>query len=388
MSNAVQSTYETTKAATRLAALESRTPEQSVQMERIHDNAKLQVRFDKGLQGRGFYEEVVDWIPADVLKQVILAIYKSNPEGLRSHNLSFLSPRVLWALAYSHWETQQQQQQQQGESWEPFSLEEAYRKLLPDKDWSFLRRRKQTLSSKAMENMRQQAQADNEGEPAENLEEAAGVIQEVEQAMEDLQQYDRTQRAERVASAAVARQQLLLAAESGSQDDHWELSTPTDWDEDELLECISSSSTQNPSDSTKLAKGLVEWASIHNWRELANQNPTELYACIVANEESLDLSEEQVQTWIEYARQQSVEEIIVEICDENPSHVELLRDKTRTGTPKDLAGWKAMPDLLLEELGEAAGDSLSLGDLARFCDRSHRALQQWEWLAWYATPVE
>ena len=395
MSNAVQNTYETTRAATRLAALESRMPQKSVQMERIQEGGKekLRVRFEKGVQGKGLYEEIVDWIPEDVLRDVISGIYKTNQEGLRGHNLSFLSNRVLWALAFSHWEHERKrQEEQEGVVWEPFSLEEAYRKLLPGNDWSFLRRRKEKLSAKAMENIRQQ-EAEKRNEPAEDLEAEAEAIQEVENAMEGLHRFDRNQRAEQIANAAVARQQRQLMLQStqsqSSEEQTWSLETPSDFDEDELLQCIAASTetTEVSNNSSKLlANGLVEWASVHNWRELANQNPAELYSCMHAKDRNVDLVD--VEKWVEHARLESIEEIIVEICDGNPAHVETLRDAARTGTPKDLAIWREMPDLLLEELGEAAGDSLSLDDLTRFCDRSHRALEQFEWLTWYATPVE
>lgn len=397
MSNAVQSTYETTKAATRLAALESRTPQESVQMERIQEGGKekLRVRFEKGVQGKGFYEEIVDWIPEDVLRNVISSIYKTNQEGLRGHNLSFLSNRVLWALAFSHWDHEQKrQQEQEGVAWDPFSLGETYRKLLPSNDWSFLRRRKETLSAKAMENIRQQEETEKTDDPAEDLEATAEAIQEVENAMEGLHRFDSNQRAEQIANAAVARQQRQLMLQStrseSPEEQTWCLETPSEFDEDELLQCIAASTettVETPSESSKLlAKGLVEWALVHNWRELANQNPAELYSCMHAKDRSVDLAD--VEKWVEHARLESVEEIIVEICDGNPSNVEILRDAARTGTPKDLAIWKEMPDLLLEELGGAAGDSLSLDDLIRFCDRSNRALEQFKWLTWYATPVE
>jgi hypothetical protein len=131
MKSAVESSYESTKAAARLAALESRSPLEAVQMERI-DDAKLRVKFQKVKgHGRGFYEEVVDWIPTDVLAEVLKAILKSNEENLLPENLAQLSPRFLWALAYRHWEEQQQKQKDQDSPspWEPFSVEEAYRRV-------------------------------------------------------------------------------------------------------------------------------------------------------------------------------------------------------------------------------------------------------------------
>lgn len=392
MTSAVQNSYETSKATARLAALESRNPQSSVQMEQL-DDAKLRVRFEKGVQGRGHYEEIVDSIPAQVLKEVVGAILKSNPEGLRPQNLAQLSPRVLWALAHGHWKLQQERQQQQDapSPWEPFSAESAYRQILPDGDWSFLRRRKQTLSAKAVENLRQEQE--DEGKEEGDYEKAAEAIQQVENAMECLQHHDRAQKAERVAKAAMARQQRLLR--QGSSD--WKIITPSELDEDELIECISSAippqwESQDNTDHliTQLAKGLVEWLCIRNWRELSEHQPVDLHARILEHDKSLNtvVTQEHVEQWVMYARDESVQEIIVEICDGSVSHVELLREKARSGTPRDLAAWKEMPDLLLEELGEGASDMLALADLTLFCDRATCALQQFEWLTWFATPVE
>lgn len=385
MKSAVENTYENSKAVARSAALESRDPPASVQMEKT-DNNKLKVRFQKGVQGRGFYEDLVDWIPEEVLKEVLKAILKSNPENLRPQNLALLSPRFLWALAFRHWQEQEQNKNHADAPtpFRSFSVEEAYRQLLPDhKDWSFLRRRKQTLSAKAMENLRQEREA-AEGSDGENFEEAAEAIQEVEQAMDQLQTFDRTQRAERVANAALARQRKQQQANSGD----WKIVTPSEHDEDELMECISTSLKEGK-DATKIAKVLGALDAAHNWRELANLEPSTLRAQVVEKETCLKyLTEQQVGAWVDHARLQTLEEIMVEIFDGSISHVQLLRDNTPTNTPKDLAAWIAMPDLLLEELGDAATGKLSEEDLGRFCNRASRAMQQFEWLQWYATAVE
>jgi len=419
MSNAVAQSYEATRAATRLAALESNVPQRSVQMtELVAGNSngggdkKLKVKYEKGVQGHGYFEETVDYIPTSILRQVVSAIYKSDKEGLRGHNLSFLSPRVLWALAWDHWQRQEQRQQQEQQSattptslWEPFSLELAYRTLLPDEqyDWSFLRRRKQTLSAKAMENQRQAEAAsaasaatglNNNDEAANNShwEQAASAIQDVETAMRDLQQHDRSKRAERVAIAAVARQQQQQQQQQQQEKETWKLLTPTEFDKDELLECIQTSPLMNPDDSNKIVQQLVEQAMIHNWRELANQDPNALYTKLVdsnqkANHE-LRLSQKQIEQWVLYARTQSLDEIIFEICNSNADYVELLREKANCGTPKDLCMFRTMPDMLLEELGDAAPRmSLTVAELSRFCERSHMAIQEYPWLDWFSSDI-
>lgn len=389
---AVHSAYERTQAVARLAALQSRQPQKSVIIERA--DTKLKVQYEKGVQGRGYFEESVDYIPDDVLKGVIQAIHKSEPENLRPQLLALMSPRVLWSLAYRHWTLQQERQLQQDvpSPWEPFSVEQSYQQLLPDCDWSFLRRRKQQLSAKAMENLRQQQEEKEEEGNGEDvdLERGGEAIREVEQAMEHLQQYDRQQRAERVSRAALARlqqqqQKQAIATEEGGS---WEIVTPNEFDEDELKECIDSASLEHDTEVSTLIKGLVDWGSIHNWRELANRDPVNLHALIMEHHGTLNIQQGQVSEWIAYARAQTIDEVIVEICDGNTSHVELLQEKARAATPKDLAVWNAMPDMLLEELGGEAATHITLEDLVRYCDRARRSLEQFEWLDWFITPID
>ena len=126
-----------------------------------------------------------------------------------------------------------------------------------------------------------------------------------------------------------------------------------------------------------------------NWRELANHVPSTLHAQIVEKEQKFAyITEEQVLQWVDHARLQSLEEIMVEICDGSTSHVQTLRDKLPLNTPKDLASWVAMPDLLLEELGDSSLNGLSTADLSRFCGKAIRALKQFDWLSWYVTSVD
>jgi hypothetical protein len=207
--------------------------------------------------------------------------------------------------------------------------------------------------------------------------------------MDHLQQYDRAQKAERIANAALTRQ--LRQQQSRAGEDKWMVVTPSEYDEDELIECIQASETplQNPKDATEIANLLVKMGAAHNWRELANQAAMTLRARIVENEEKFGyITEEQVLQWVDHARLQSLEEIMVEICDGSISHVQTLRDKSPVNTPKDLANWVAMPDLLLEELGDSTSIGLTTEDLSRFCSRASRALDQMEWLTWYVTSIE
>lgn len=232
--------------------------------------------------------------------------------------------------------------------------------------------------------MRQQQE--EEESDGEDYEKAAEAVQEVERAMDHLQQYDKAQKAERIANAALARQ--LRQQQSKEGDGEWKLVTPSEHDEDELIECLmaGSSPLKNKKDATPIANLLVKLNLAHNWRELANLVPSNLHTQIADKFSSI--TEQQVCHWVDHARLQTLEEIMVEICDGSVSHVQLLRDKSPVNTPKDLAAWKAMPDLLLDEVEQAESSGLTVTDISRFCEHASQALDELEWLNWYVTSLD
>jgi len=339
MRSAIARQYDATRAVTRVSAVQAGKY-------RFSDaSSSLVVTFDKGLEGRGEIEETVDNIPKEALEAVITAIHGSDEESLRPATLSQLSPRVFWSLLK--------------ETGSPSSIEEAFQQLLPALNWSFLRRRKQALSEKAKENLRQERVANVQDDEA-NMELAAEAVHAVENAMDQVHQFDQARRRGRAAEAALAR-----------QGDTWRLRTPSEQDEDELQQCCGGDATYVPT--------LLE-AGIHNWRELANANADDL-ACRMGTVDASTLEQ-----WIDYAQQESVEEIVVEVCDNRVDVVQILREEARSGTPKDLANWRHMPDLLLDSAHSLEG--VTVEDVATWCQRSYALLQEYEWLTWYATPVE
>jgi hypothetical protein len=310
--------------------------------------------------------ETVDCIPRTVLEEVLKGIYATNPEALRPENLSLLSPRVLWSLVYifpTH-----------------NTFNEIYHELLPDLNWSFLRRRAQQLSEKALENLRQQQQQQQaQGEEVEDGEHALEAIAAVEHAMEHLHEHTAAERKARLARAAMSRLNTMQETALGEEGE-WKLITPDEPDADELRECILAS--ENPTrDIPTLITKLMGDCKIHNWRELANVPDVACLAKMVGE------PIESVQSWIEYAQGRSVEEIIVEICDGNVRAVELLTDQARSGTPKDLAAWRSIPSMLHQFL-DGHEDAPNKDDLQTWSQRAYKLLNHCEWLNWYATPVE
>ncbi len=421
MKNAVQASYETTRAFSRLAAIQGQSYQLSSWMEGTSSNTLgttagsgttstssngsfLKVVYH-GTVDKVKVEETVDLIPLDVLKAVIEGIYSSDREALRPENLSRLSPRVLWSCVHYQPNTP--------------NVAELYHQLLPHLDWTFFRRRAPQLSEKALENQRQAEEAKRRRQKGGNIddstmdmERAAEAVAAVEHAMEHLQDYQTEERKARQAQAALARlaQQQQQQNKSGIIAAGWSLTTPSEPDRDELRECIESSlpplGTSTTSASiTKWITKLMKECHIHNWRELANVTDPALIAT------KLEVGEEHVQAWIDHAQDESVAEIVVHVCDNNVNAVEILTEGARTGTPKDLAAWRAMPELLLDQLrrnvqaqqdhatgNKGTGDNattttndcewMDLLTIATWCNRAHRLLQDYEWLNWYATPIE
>lgn len=375
MKNAVQSSYETTRSFSRLAAIQAR----SYQMTNMAGETSasgggggnlLKVTYH-GSVDKSKVEETVDCIPRDVLQAVMEGIHASNKEALRPENLSRLSPRVLWSCVQYFPEMS--------------SVPGMYRELLPALDWSFLRRRAEQLSEKALENKRQAM----EKEEGVDLERASDVVAAVEHAMEHLQDYHVEERKARQAQAAEAR----LCRLQGQQDDTtWVLTTPSEPDRDELRECIEASVPLTSSSTTLTITQLMKVHKIHNWRELANVSDEKLEKLV----SKLEVPETDLRLWIDNAQTESVSEIMVEICDGNIEAVEILTECARSGTPKDLAGWRSIPDLLLEQLKQKqvllqknhqTHQWMDLGTISTWCDRAHCVLQDYVWLNWYATPV-
>ena len=329
----------------------------------------------------------------------------SGREMLRPASMAQLSPRVFWSLAHHY----------PGKS-----TEDALRMILPNLDWSFLDGRSRMLSEKARENLRQEKVArgeiDDEEDAGAGVNDGGGIeaIEAVEKAMEDMAEHDRSNARERSARAALARfdgespskVSANVAAPtdkarlSGSvQPETWKLVTPTDKDEDELAECIREGFASSEggayeatdSDIKAWTVALMNQCSVHNWRELANVSEGSSIASLmsVATPDQGRPTSSDIDGWIEAARGRSVEEIAMEIVDGNEEAYVALRDVARAATPKDLFAWRAMTDMLLEEIQGYEGADVSgvtEADLKRWCTRAGIALNEADWLIWYATP--
>ena len=383
----------------------------------------LHVSFPKGVQGRGTYQESVDYLPVSVLKQVIASIHPTNRETLRPSNLALLSPRVLWSLAYHDWCTPHHDlldQEESSSTTRVRTMEGALQSLLPDLDWSFLRRRPQELSAKAKENLRQQQeqqQQEQQQSQAENWQAAAAAILSVEQAMNQVEVLDQHHRQAQILQA-VERRHQPQQPHDGDPNSSWSIVTPSEVDQQELLACIQE---QLPPAEWKLStEDIVEQliqSSIRNWRELANVESATTLAQQLLTAGTLtppitigmEVAVPMVQEWIERSQQESVEEIILEVCDGNLAAVELLRDEAQTGTPQDLAQWRfIVPELhsLLRErrqqqvetgMDQATNNNNpnhhhvpelpSLSDLEKWCHQAHQAIDQFPWLKQIVTPL-
>jgi hypothetical protein len=361
---AVENAYEQNRAVARLAAIP-----RGVSVQREGDTMDetsgglLKVTFRKGIQGRGDFIEEVDYLPLEVLRNVVAAIHPANPEALRPANLALLSPRVLWSIVYHH----------PGQT-----VNDALMTLHPALDWSFLQRRKQELSTKARENRRQEQE--DSRQPSNDWEAAAAAIASVEEAMENLQTLEHGQR----------RSTILQAIEQRST---WQIVTPDEIDEEEIETCLQGGPLWEklPYTKTELAEKLQRVCKIRNWRELANTEKDTLVAALgLAGDPAYIRSH--VQAWLERAQQESLDEIMVEICEGRMDVVEALADSARSATPTELAAWKWIAEELHHELAsgfylDKPEDCPTAIELERFCHHAETCLAQLAWTGAFATPI-
>lgn len=353
---AVNDAFEQNKAMSRMAALTGG------KWNAVVKGDTLNVSFSKGVQGRGEFEEQVDGISEEVLQSLVAAIYRVNPEALRPQNIALLSPRVFWSVAQHYCSSTETKQ---------MDLGQALQFLQPDIDWSFLRRRKEQLSAKAIENIRQQ-QSGAAG--AADWQAAADAIESVEEAMGNLQAYERQSRSTLLANTAAARLDSVP----------YVVTTPSESDLDELKECVlENEATAFGADGHAIC--LLE-TGIHNWRTLANCDAGSLAEKLTAKTDT-SISTEVVQSWIDAAQSRSIDEIMVEICEGNVEAVQDLLEFASSGTPKDLAAWRGISDELANILKMADRTCESPEVLERWCGRAQQALEQLEWLDEFVTPI-
>uniref|UniRef100_A0A7S4N5T5 Uncharacterized protein n=1 Tax=Odontella aurita TaxID=265563 RepID=A0A7S4N5T5_9STRA len=418
------------------------------------------VKYAKGVEGRGDYEEFVDIIGLEALQGVIRQVYsdpdsasRDDPNGvegaeedggvsgpremLRPANMAQLSPRVFWSLAH-HFSS-------------AADTEEALRLCCPDLDWSYLSGRTRVLSEKARDNLRQERAAAQEGITKEgrggeaaagDYDRAAAAVGEVEEAMERMVADGRNAeeaRRERMARAAAARMGGAVPSsaeavaseeqkEEGSPKDQWRLVTPEEVDEDELRECIlegfknlasgEEGKEGESEEKTQIESGeyvppddvLVEaWVGallsddlqIRNWRELSNADANVVLPAFsitppTSTSFTVPVDETLVESVLESARVRSVDEIVLEILDGDQDVLEMLREESSAGTPRDLSNWAECPEMLLEaspglrdRLGKGTENNGKKADevVRLWCMRAKEAVRACPWLEWYVTPV-
>jgi hypothetical protein len=379
MRNAISNSYEASRAVVKVSCLASQNYTIVENEEKNGGTAALTVEYSKGLEGRGTFTEVVDSIPRNALEAVVAAIYTCDQELLKATTLAQLSPRVFWSLFHIFPST--------------LSVQDALQSLLPDLDWTLLETRKRGLSAKAKENKRQQQQEEEEqGESGTTIIEAAQeVVNAVQDAMEQQlssaysASSQQRQRRECAARAAMARHDDDTTTTT-TNPVIWHLVTPTEHDDDELLQCIQINETTTTTQVVvEHVLSMLHSMNIHNWRQLANANISDIAEKlkVVVPETST------VESWVDFAQEQSVEEVMMIICDSRADVVEILRDECRTGTPKDLANWRSISEMLYETAAPFIRDKkVDLDDIRKWCQRAQDVLDEWEWMHWYATPVE
>merc|ERR1712086_588458 len=175
--------------------------------------------------------------------------------------------------------------------------------------------------------------------------------------------------------------------------DEWMLVTPTEDDIEELIECIMEGKSRKSADQPRTKydqEAAKDWAgtlldSVRNWRELANctseyivsklKQDTHAKACIPTSDT--------VQNWIDHAQARSLEEIMLEIVDGDQDALELLQQKAKSSSPRDLSNWHSAPGMLLDVLVsgiEEPCERWGTADVMRWIGRAKTALGVCAWL--------
>jgi hypothetical protein len=384
MRKSIQKSYEVSRAVVRNSAIASKAgvmflPCQSTA--RVNNSTgTFVVKYLKGIEGTGYYEEKCHIISKEMLKAVIESVYKddskdeeddipSGREMLKPSNMALLSPRVFWSLWYHYKDCSS-------------NIEEALEKILPDLNWNFLYRRSRQLSERARENLLQQK---GKNGVASNADHNAGVkaVKAVEEAMENL--YDNTlfDARERAAQAALARvSQNVKPLEDTIL---WKLETPMETDEDELRDCINSCDHGMTDIETEACVKAFLNAGIHNWRILANSSKMQVLEII----ESCKIDESTVTKWISDAQNRSIDEIMLEILEGNLKLFEVLRDEASSGTPQDLSLWQEAPSVLFEIVPSLCSSEFNIteDEMAIYCAKAKKAMNSLTWLSEYSTSI-
>lgn len=383
-----------------------------------NDLGSFTVRYPKGVEGMGYYEdENIHIISIEMLKAVIHSVFVADQEDeidvtdndrsvdtgssngkemLRPTHMAQLSPRVFWSLWFHFRE-------------KCTSIEESLELLLPELDWRFLSSRSRQLSQKAKENMRQKQVANGIWEDKKidcknhisHLEAVKSVEEAMEKMYEDTGACTGTGSSIRALTAQAALSRFANA-KSNKAEPKWILETPTEFDNDELIECIEEAiSIENLSLSSELVSSIANIlssnCSINNWRMLANATTEDILPQLhqplqqhTSNNISNNAVDEAfVNAIITAAQQRSVEEIMLEILDGNESIFVTLREDASAATPMDMSLWHSAPSILLEEAPVLHSEELgvTVEKIVEWSERSTIALNNCPWLEIFSTSI-
>ena len=458
---AVESAYEQNQASARVAAAVAqctttnthhppiewtRTTTSTTDTAGSSPQQQLKVVYQKGVQGRGVYTDVVDFIEYDVLVAAIGEIYPS--QALRSFHLALLSPRVFWSLVY-HYNNYNQQNHTTGTTTTTTStnnphsssgdvIQDALKWSCPDLDWTYLRRRPEQLSEKALENLRQEHERSNQN-PTMDWEAAAAAILSVEQSMDDMMVQTRND-----ADLSLLSSSNPSTSAPITTDNHhdWQWRRDTNSDLSELIECINSyeaDSITGSIDTTEndvifypmnhIVYALTQKLKLSNYYDLANvpDRPPELYdrlkkvlsdvdqrpvphiLPVNENNETVEVTAAAIEQWIESAQEMAVYFSMTLICNDDTTMVDILTETLRCSTPRDLIFWESVPGLCVEQIRNrwrdvAVAEKLSPtqmhewertieehvteSNILKFCRRAHITLEQVTWMNDYVTAIE
>jgi hypothetical protein len=313
------------------------------------NSSRIDIRFHRGFGSRTYFEETVDLLSDEVLKELMKVALNDDEEGsgmgrevLKPMNLSKCSPRIFWSLVYHHGP----------------NLIEAIKELLKgidDNCEEWLLDRKRELSEKARENQRQKETEEQEKQARKrrklggNMNQTEGTTDEPE--VIDMIDDESVPAAVEVVVSPLKRRLLTFLSKIPFENNFPEAYERTLFQFFQSTSTNSSSATSSSSSSSSgsdcPSSALIQLANHRITREsLQHLNSSST----TSSKGSQTIYEEQLESWISLAQHRLFSVFWNQICGGGSERTRKALEKLRIRVPSELKIWKSAPEGLLKGL--------------------------------------
>jgi hypothetical protein len=314
-------------------------------------SSRIDIRFHRGFGSRTYFEETVDLLSDEVLKELMKVALNEDEEGsemgrevLKPMNLSKCSPRIFWSLVYHHGP----------------NLIEAIKELLKgidDNCEEWLLDRKRELSEKARENQRQKEMEEQEKQ-ARKRRKLGGNANQVESTTDDQPEVIDMADDESALSAAVTvvvsplKRRLFTFLSKIPFENNF----PAAYERIlfQFFQSTSTNSSSTTSSSSSSSSGsdcpssaVIQLTNHRITRESLQQLNS---SSTTSPKGSQTVYEEQLESWISLAQHRLFSVFWNQICGGGSERMRKALEKLRIRVPSELKIWKSAPEGLLKGL--------------------------------------